>query len=93
MVEMAAHCIDHIFPAVPVRQWVLSVPKRIRYYLNGDNQVVGKVLHILVDVLTQTYRKKLGLGENSRIGGIAFPQRFGDSLNVHLHYLCGAPHK
>ena len=31
---MAAHCIDHVFPAVPVRQWVLSLPKRIRYYLN-----------------------------------------------------------
>ena len=83
---MAAHCVDHVFPAVPVRQWVLSLPKRIRYYLHHDNQVAGKVLHILLDVLTQTYSKILGLGKNARIGGIAFPQRFGDSINPHLHY-------
>ena len=89
MVEAAAHCVDHIFPAVPVRQWVLSLPKRIRYFLNRGNQLAGKVLHILLDVLTQTYRKILGLGEDSRIGGIAFPQRFGDSINQHTHYhLC-----
>lgn len=86
MVEAAAHCIDHVFPAVPVRQWVLSLPKRLRYFVNRDNQVAGKVLHIFIDVLTQTYRRILGLGENARIGGIAFPQRFGDSINVHLHY-------
>ena len=86
MVEMGAHCVDHVFPAVPVRQWVLSVPKRIRYYLNRDNKLAGKVLHILLDVLTQTYRNLLGLGEDARIGGIAFPQRFGDSINVHVHY-------
>ena len=27
MVETAAHLTDHVFPRLPVRQWVLSVPK------------------------------------------------------------------
>lgn len=31
MVETAAHLTDHVFPRLPVRQWVLSVPKRLRY--------------------------------------------------------------
>ena len=30
MVETAAHLADHVIPHLPVRQWVLSVPKRLR---------------------------------------------------------------
>ena len=29
----AAHLVDHVFPRVPVRQWVLSLPHRLRYRL------------------------------------------------------------
>ncbi len=31
MAETAAHLVDHVFPQVAVRQWVLSFPKRLRY--------------------------------------------------------------
>ena len=30
MVETAAHLADHVIPRLPVRQWVPSVPKRLR---------------------------------------------------------------
>jgi hypothetical protein len=33
MTETAAHLVDHVFPPLPVRQWVLAVPKRLRYFL------------------------------------------------------------
>ena len=33
MAERAAHLVDHVFPDVPVRQWVLSLPHRLRYQL------------------------------------------------------------
>ena len=36
MAEAAAHLCDHVFPRLPVRQWVLSVPKRLRYQLQRD---------------------------------------------------------
>ena len=36
MVETAAHLCDHVFPRLPVRQWVLSVPKRLRYFMQVD---------------------------------------------------------
>ncbi len=29
-VESAAHLVDHVIPRVPIRQWVLTVPKRVR---------------------------------------------------------------
>ena len=30
MAEVAAHVTDHVLPHLPVRQWVLSLPKRLR---------------------------------------------------------------
>jgi len=36
MAERAAHLVDHVFPAVPVRQWVLTLPPRLRYRLAWD---------------------------------------------------------
>ena len=31
MAERAAHLVDHVWPDVSVRQWVLSLPPRVRY--------------------------------------------------------------
>jgi hypothetical protein len=33
MTERAAHLVDYVFPDVPVRQWVLTLPSRMRYTL------------------------------------------------------------
>ena len=33
MAELAAHLVDNVFPPVPVRQWVLSLPFIMRYRL------------------------------------------------------------
>ncbi len=33
MADTAAHLVDRVFPEVPVRQWVLSVPFAVRYRL------------------------------------------------------------
>ena len=39
MAERTAHLIDHVFPDVSVRQWVLSVPYRLRYQLAWNHDV------------------------------------------------------
>ncbi|KIG14059.1 Transposon-like protein [Enhygromyxa salina] len=31
MADVAAHLVDEVFPEVPVRQWVCSLPWRLRY--------------------------------------------------------------
>jgi hypothetical protein len=41
MAETAAHLVDHVFPPLPVRQWVLAVPKRLRYFLQRDTALQG----------------------------------------------------
>jgi hypothetical protein len=48
MVETAAHLVDHVFPQLPVRQWALSLPKRLRYFLRHDRRTVTAVLTIFL---------------------------------------------
>jgi hypothetical protein len=47
------HLTDHVFPRLPVRHWVLSVSKRLRYFMQRDWAVLGKVLRIFLSVIAQ----------------------------------------
>ena len=82
MVEMAAHLCDHVFPRLPVRQWVLSAPKRLRYYMQRDGAVLNMVLRIFLRVIAQSLQSNCpGAAQVStaalHIGAIAFIHRFG----------------
>jgi hypothetical protein len=48
MAERAAHLVDHVFPDVPVRQWVLSLPARLRYRLAWDHDLCRAVVAVYV---------------------------------------------
>jgi hypothetical protein len=54
MAEVAAHLTDHVFPWLPVRQWVLPVPKRLRPYLHYKPHVASGVLHIFLRAIRCT---------------------------------------
>jgi len=91
MVETAAHLADHVFPRLPVRQWVLSVPKRLRYFMQRDGAVLNMVLHIFLRVIAQSLQSNSpGTAQLDRaalhIGAVAFIHRFGSSLNGHVHF-------
>ena len=58
MAESAALLVDEIFPQLPIRQWVLSVPFALRFLLAREPQVMGSVLRIVYraiasDLITQ----------------------------------------
>jgi hypothetical protein len=90
-VETAAHLTDHVFPRLPVRQWVLSVPKRLRYFMQRDGAVLNMVLRIFLRVIAQSLQDH-SPGAASvdkatlQIGAVAFIHRFGSSLNGHVHF-------
>jgi len=91
MAETAAHLSDHVFPRLPVRQWVLSVPKRLRYFMQRDGAVLGMVLRIFLRVIAQTLQTHSSGAANVdkatlHIGAVAFIHRFGSSLNEHVHF-------
>ena len=91
MAETAAHLVDHVFPELPVRQWVLSLPKRLRYFLQREPAAVNAILHIFLRTIEQTLRAySPGAGPRARLGAVSFLHRFGSALNPHV--LCEASH-
>jgi len=85
MAERAAHLVDHVFPAVPVRQWVFSFPPRVRYAVAWDHPlcrgVVGIALRAVLGFLRQQGRQA-GVA-TGRSGAVAIVQRFGAALNLN----------
>jgi hypothetical protein len=91
MVETAAHLTDHVFPRLPVRQWLLSLPKRLRYFTQRDGAVLNMVLRIFLRVIGQSLQSNSpGSAQVDKaalhIGALAFIHRFGSSLNGHVHF-------
>ena len=85
LVETAAHLKDHVFPRLPVRQWVLPVPKRLRYFMQRDGVVLNMVLRILLRVIAQSLQSNSSGAVNVdkatlHIGAVAFIHRFSSDI-------------
>jgi len=57
MTERAAHLMDAVLPRVPVRQWVLTVPYRLRYRLAWNHGLSRAVLRVYTRVLLDVYAR------------------------------------
>jgi hypothetical protein len=70
---------------------VLSVPKRLLYYMQRDGPVLNMVLRIFLRVIAQSLSANShGAAQVDKaalhIGAVAFIHRFGSSLNEHVHF-------
>ena len=45
--------LSEILPCVPYRQWVLTVPKRLRYFVNRNPALSGELSRILAGTLAR----------------------------------------
>jgi len=87
MAETAAHLLDPVFPSLPVRQWVISSPKRLRYFLQRNPAVRSAALRVVLRVIEQALKEQSpGAGPTAQIGAVAFIHQFGASLNEHTHF-------
>ena len=87
MTERAAHLVDHVFPDVPVRQWVLSLPHRVRYVLAWDHDVCRAVVAVSQRAILGFLRhraREAGVAD-PRGGAVVIVQRFGGALNLNVH--------
>ena len=88
MTERAAHLVDEVLPWVPVRQWVLTMPYRLRYQLAWNHGLSRAVLRVytraLGDVYTRGARAR-GI-EGGQTGMVTALQRAGGALNMNLHF-------
>ena len=66
---------------------MLSLPKRLRYFLKTNPAAVSGVLHILLRVIHQELIERCpNTPKNARLGAVSFIHRFGDALNEHIHF-------
>jgi hypothetical protein len=68
-----------------MRQWVISFPKRIRYYLQTD-AILQAVLRIVMDEVRKRIIACSPKIVDAQFGAISFIQRFGITLNLHPHF-------
>jgi hypothetical protein len=85
MADTAAHLVDRVLPDVPIRQWVLSIPVAMRYRLAYDAKLTREVLHIFVQSLFASLRRRAkqryGI-RNAECGGVTLVQGFGGAIYV-----------
>src|SRR5919108_1484565 len=90
MAQTAAHLVERVMPWVPTRQWVVSVPMPLRYWMAASQDLTAKIHTIIRTTIGQydvNQAVKRGLARATvHPGAVTFIQRFGSSLNVHLHF-------
>jgi hypothetical protein len=78
-----------------VRQWVLTFPYQVRFWLRRSPEVFGEMISVVVDTISFFYEQhaKVALSQDQiylpTAGSITFVQFFGSSLapNPHLHMM------
>ena len=88
MADTAAHLVDRVLPLASYRQWVLSVPKRLRLRLARDPEWaswVGKLAVRAIGAWQRRIARARG-ARDPRTGAITFVQRFGGLVNLNVHF-------
>ena len=82
MAQTAANLVEKVFPdGVPVRQWVLSFPRRVRYHLARKPALLKRALAIFMEEVFANTRERAGVPGVGECGGVTVAQRFGGSMN------------
>ena len=91
MVESGVFLSEAIFPEnAPVRQWVVSLPIPLRYWMSVNAELMGQVNTIISRAIGAHYRKAvrnfLMEGEALQTASVSVIQRFGGALNLNIHF-------
>nr|MBK7070552.1 transposase [Deltaproteobacteria bacterium] len=92
MSETAARQCDRVLPAVPYRQWVLSLPWELRMPVARDTALLNAVSRVFFEEVREWLRQAAAgtpTGARREGAAVTYVQRFGGSLNLnpHLHVL------
>jgi hypothetical protein len=88
MADTAAHLRDYVLPSVPVRQWVFTLPKRLRFLLAWRPKLISLALRLFLRALFAWQRRcarRQGV-KDPLCGAVTMIQRFGSALNLNLHF-------
>jgi hypothetical protein len=85
MEDGADHLTRNVLPAVPVRQWVLSFPRRVRFLAARHPSLASRLLEVFVRAVFAWQRRvarRDGVVD-PRTGGVTAVQRIGGALNLN----------
>ena len=60
MIETSAHLVDHVFPEVPIRQWVLSFPWSLRLLFASNPDALSRCLAVIVRAIQTDLTHRTG---------------------------------
>ncbi len=88
MAESGVFLSENVFPRVLVRQWVISFPIPLRFWMASNPRLMNKVLEISTRAINSFYKKqaKARLIQNCNTGSVTLIQRFGGSVNLNIHF-------
>ena len=81
----SSRATEELLPCVPYRQWVLVLPKRLRYFVHRDPSLAGGLSRILARALTRFYQTRAAGGSAAATAQWHGVQRFGSKVNLHVH--------
>ena len=90
MAQTAAYLVERVIPWVPTRQWVVSVPVPLRYWMAASQELTAKVHTIIRTTIGQYYVNQAVIHgvprDQVQPGSVTFIQRFGSAINLNLHF-------
>jgi hypothetical protein len=88
MEDAADHLVRGVLPPVPMRQWVLTLPRKLRFQAARDNSVASRLLDLFTRTVFNWQRRSARRtgADDPRTGGVTFVQRFGGALNLNVHF-------
>jgi hypothetical protein len=84
VVEFGEWLYTEVLKQVPHRQWVFSIPKRLRIYFMYDRKLLSKLSKCAWMVLSM-YLKQGSHFAEAQPGAVMAVQTFGNFLNFHPH--------
>ena len=88
MLAQAAHLVDAVVPAVPLRHNGLSFPFELSLKVVTNPKVLRAPARINYEVTARYFQRRAAESSadgKTHVGAITFVHRFGTSLNMHLH--------
>ena len=89
MAQTAAHLVKRVIPWVPTRQWVVSVPIPLRYWMAASQDLTATVHTIIRTTIERYYVHQAVTHGIPRAkvqpGSVTFIQRFGSAINLNVY--------
>src|SRR6266446_1282841 len=90
MAQTAAYLVERVMPWVPTRQWVVSVPLPLRYWMSSSKDLTAQI-HTIIRTTIAPYNVnqavKRGVARQQvQPGSVTCIQRFGGAINLKVHF-------